>query len=246
MADEGFGVAGVLRLTAALLRRDAPTLAGLALLLLVLPEAAAETAIFAVSDRVDPGMVDLLQLVPTVVLWFADVAFKGAAISAMVDGTASRPVPLGRALGRGLAAYPGNLGLMVLTTLGITLGSLLVIVPGIIFQCRWLAALPAKLGERRGPRDAMIRSSEMSEGHRGTIFGLLCCYAVSGRVASWISTVPGQETGDAGVWIALVLGALVAVLFAVLSSVGSAAVYLVLLRQEGGAPPAAAVVAAFA
>ncbi len=62
------------------------------------------------------------------------------------------------------------LGVQILAALGIFLGALLVIVPGILLALRWAVSAPALVMEGRGVTDAMGRSASLTQGRRGGVF----------------------------------------------------------------------------
>lgn len=81
----------------------------------------------------------------------------------------------------------------ILATLGIGLGSLLLIVPGVILACMWAAVIPVTLAERSGVIEAFGRSAALTKGARWKIFGLfvllmLICWAIT-LVAGIISAL---------------------------------------------------------
>jgi Membrane domain of glycerophosphoryl diester phosphodiesterase len=86
-----------------------------------------------------------------------------------------RPIQIGEAIRRGLSRFWAIVGLAILQWLGIFIGFLLFIVPGIMLFIRWSAALPACVVEGLGPLASMKRSAELTKGHRWKIFGV---YAV--------------------------------------------------------------------
>jgi uncharacterized membrane protein len=71
-----------------------------------------------------------------------------------------RPVQITDAIRRGLSR------------LGISIGFLLLVIPGIMLFIRWSAALPACVVEGLGPLASMKRSAELTKGNRWKIFGM--------------------------------------------------------------------------
>jgi Membrane domain of glycerophosphoryl diester phosphodiesterase len=63
--------------------------------------------------------------------------------------------------------------LSIVTGLGVALGLLLFVVPGVMLAIRWTLAAPIVMLEGLGARDAMKRSSELVRGHRGAVFRVL-------------------------------------------------------------------------
>jgi hypothetical protein len=64
-------------------------------------------------------------------------------------------------------------GVSLLTGIGVGLGTLLLIVPGIILAVRWTLAAPVVMLEGLGPRAAMKRSRELVRGHGKDVFVVL-------------------------------------------------------------------------
>src|SRR5262249_9742953 len=83
-----------------------------------------------------------------------------------------RAIQIRGAIRRGLPKFWSIVGLAILQWLGITIGFLLLIVPGIILFIRWSTALPACVVEGLGPLASMKRSAELTKGHRWKIFGM--------------------------------------------------------------------------
>jgi Membrane domain of glycerophosphoryl diester phosphodiesterase len=65
------------------------------------------------------------------------------------------------------------LAVSILTGLGVGLGILLLIIPGVLLAIRWAVATPIVMLEGMGARAAMRRSQELVHGHRKAIFRVL-------------------------------------------------------------------------
>ncbi|MDQ6432802.1 glycerophosphoryl diester phosphodiesterase membrane domain-containing protein [Mesorhizobium sp. LHD-90] len=125
------------------------------------------------------------------------------------------------ALSRGIAVLLPIIGLLFLMYLGIGIGFVLLIIPGLYLLIRWSAAVPALVHERLGVLESMRRSSELTKGSRWRIFGLFVILIV----AIWILQL---VLGLLALAIMPILGtvlatALVAVLSAVTSVIASIA-----------------------
>ncbi|WP_296678476.1 hypothetical protein [Novosphingobium sp.] len=73
----------------------------------------------------------------------------------------------------GLTRMVPVIGLSILWWLGIWLGTVFLIVPGLILLSMWSVALPAQIVEGRGIIDSFGRSRELTRGNRLSIFGVL-------------------------------------------------------------------------
>jgi hypothetical protein len=94
-----------------------------------------------------------------------------------------RPVIIGDAIRSGFARFWPIVGVSILVSLGIFVGLILFIIPGILLAVRWVVALPACVVENMGPLAAMHRSTELTRGHRWKI--LIVAFAILGVFTAW-------------------------------------------------------------
>lgn len=105
---------------------------------------------------------------------------QGALVRATVAHSQGRVAGFGESAMRGLSmALPLFLA-AILSALGIGLGMLLLVVPGVMLFCMWAVSAPALVEERLGPIQALGRSRYLTRGARWKVFGLtlviLICY----------------------------------------------------------------------
>jgi len=74
----------------------------------------------------------------------------------------------------------------VLAGIGILLGFVLLIVPGLVLLTRWVLVTPAVVLERLGPTDALRRSWNLVKGHSWTAFGVILVTLVIAAIAQVI------------------------------------------------------------
>lgn len=79
-------------------------------------------------------------------------------------------------------------GTSLLFGLGVGLGLLLLVVPGLILAARWSLIVPLVMIERLGVRDAFTRSSELVRGKTGRVLALFVISALIAGVASLVIT----------------------------------------------------------
>jgi hypothetical protein len=84
-----------------------------------------------------------------------------------------RDVSIVDCLGRGLSSLLPVLALVFVQSIGIILGAIACIIPGILLALRWTVSVPVAVEERPGLFEAMNRSTFLTEGNRGSIFGVL-------------------------------------------------------------------------
>ncbi len=132
-----------------------------------------------------------------------------------------RDVSIADCLGRGLSSLLPVMALVIVQFLGILLGFAACIVPGILLYLRWAVSVPAAVEERPGLFEALRRSTFLTEGHRGTIFGILF---VLNFVSNLVQRVVGLGLGDDPLALLMVLGAVI-VLGVGLSATATAVMY---------------------
>lgn len=98
---------------------------------------------------------------------------QAALVRATIQDLNGQQPTFADALGRGIATLLPVVGLSIVMSLGIGLASLLLIIPGLYLMVRWSAAVPALVQERLGILASLKRSSELTDGNRWRIFGLL-------------------------------------------------------------------------
>lgn len=97
---------------------------------------------------------------------------QGGLVRATMSAAEGERATLGQCLATGLRRALPLLGLAILMGLGIGIGFLLLIVPGVLLYLMWSVAVPVTVVERRGVIESLGRSGELTKGARGTIFAL--------------------------------------------------------------------------
>jgi hypothetical protein len=105
--------------------------------------------------------------------------------------------------------------------LGIFAGILACIVPGILLALRWSVSVPAAVEERHGAFEALRRSTYLTDGYRGTIFGILFVLNIVSQGASRVLDLALREDPSS---LLMALGAVI-VLGAGLSATATAVMY---------------------
>jgi len=112
------------------------------------------------------------QIASSILGMVANYVLTGALVYATFLGLKGQRVSVGACLSRGLARFLPILLVSIVAGIGIGIGFVLLIVPGIILACMWYVAVPATTVERTGVFDSLRRSSDLTKGHRGSIFAL--------------------------------------------------------------------------
>jgi uncharacterized membrane protein len=194
----------------------------------------------ALMMGIDPVGLALGAALVTMVLAYVLMAVL---TRASIDALSRGSVSLGAALGAGVRFFFPLFIVALLTGIGVFLGALLLIVPGLYLATRWAVATPALVAEDLGPTAALGRSAELTEGRRWAVFGLLLLYLV----LAWIvevgfTALAGAATASADFVAPLDVftltisgvGAVVGALTSMVSAVGTAALYVELRQAKEG------------
>jgi hypothetical protein len=91
----------------------------------------------------------------------------------------------------------GQIVSATLSGIGISLGMILLLVPGFILATMWAVAIPAAVLEERGVTSSLSRSQELTSGRRWRVFG---AYLVAGLIMLvGVGIVEGAAIAIAGV-----------------------------------------------
>lgn len=126
---------------------------------------------------------------------------QGALVRATVAFDEGRKASLGESAMAGLSVAVPLFLLALLSALGIALGLLFLLLPGIILYVMWSVAAPALIEERLGPIEALGRSRFLTGGARWKIFGLILVifvvYLLFSALAEVLGTLAfGSGAGD--------------------------------------------------
>ena len=142
---------------------------------------------------------------------------QASLIYATVQDLSGQKKPIGDSLATGLRAFLPLILLTILLSLGIGLGFVLLIVPGVMLACAWCVAVPVLVAERRGVFETFGRSADLTRGNRWRIFALFLLYLVAAIV---VSAVIGAFAG-VGAAVAALQGGF-SPIFAIVNALGSA------------------------
>jgi len=176
------------------------------------------TRVESVAASMAPFGLLWLLLYPFVTLFMARIA---------LDTLAGQPVDIGGALRMALRRMLPALGLLILFGIGLMVGFLFLIVPGIFLMLTWFIVMPVLAGEGRGIFDCFGRSAQLLRGMRWRLLLLLIIVGVAWIMASGLVQGVGLALfGSSGnLWGLSILQALVSTLVGVLGATGTAAIY---------------------
>lgn len=114
--------------------------------------------------------VGLFSFLIYILLW---TITQGALVRTTVAFSEGGKATMGESIMAGLRAAVPLLLLALLTAVAISIGLVLLIVPGVILYVLWSVAAPALVEERLGPLEALGRSRHLTSGARWKVFGLI-------------------------------------------------------------------------
>lgn len=97
---------------------------------------------------------------------------QGALVRATIAHTHGHKASFGECIQTGLGAILPLIGLAILMGLGVGLGFILLIVPGVMLYCMWAIAAPALVHEKTGVFGAFSRSRALTKGARWKVFAV--------------------------------------------------------------------------
>src|SRR5438105_3631332 len=139
----------------------------------------------------------LTALVALVLSLVGSLLVQGALVEVVRDLHEGRePAPVNVYYDRTRGKLGTLLGVSLLYGLGVFLGFILLIVPGLIAVARWSLVVPLVMIEGRGRRDAFRRSSELVRGQTGRVLGVVfvanvITAVISVAVAAAFGFIPG-------------------------------------------------------
>ena len=156
----------------------------------------------------------------------------------------SRKVSFVDSLKSGFTLWPAMFGISWLRNLGLLVGLVLLIVPGLFLLVAWSVAVPARLADGPGVPASLSRSFKLTEGSRWKIFALVLIVALIFVVLAGASGIGLAFLGD----LEQPLGdyfifPLLELLLSLMLCVGSTSIFqeLILMKEGGGVEPTASV-----
>ena len=232
----GFDVGRVIQRTFGAIGENWMVFLGSAAILVGLPSLLSSHGQTTMLDGIGSGSGGWFFFAGSVLTWIGTYILQGVVLFVTISRLNGKSVDISQAFAAGLRFFFPILGVSILTGLGVALGMILLVVPGIILSIMWVVAVPVVVAEKVGVMGSLQRSRDLTRGNRWKIFGLIVIAAsvinmalggVGGAMAGSVAT-PGAPAA------LLAVTALVAVVTAVISAAGAALIYYELRSSKEG------------
>jgi hypothetical protein len=162
-----------------------------------------------------------LALVAVLISLVAITLFTGMVVELVADVQDGRRDASAGQLLQAVTPVLGQLILVgIVAGIGIVVGFILIIVPGLILITIWSVAAPVVVLERPGVFSALTRSRELVRGNGWQVFGvILVLYILVGAVSIIIEGIADSAGSGVGIVVRVIVGVLTAPLSALAASV---------------------------
>lgn len=198
-----FSLGGVLRRAIDVIGRQWPLATGLGVALGLLNVLSIPMMTAAVSGG-NVGLTIVAGIFPFFVSTFGGALLAALLTPRAVGHAFDDPQAVDGSASTLAGQVPALFAAALLVALGIALGFMLLVIPGLILMVAWSVTTPALVVERLGPVEAIGRSRELTRDYRWPIFGLFALgfaiqmglAAANGAFAVPEVTPAGQPTFD--------------------------------------------------
>jgi hypothetical protein len=237
-----FDIGKVFSSTFSVLGRNIGLFLGLALIFSAIPALILQ---YLLQSMIGAAVVDPMQAMQEGTLWryyvgiFAGILISlvlssllsSSLIRATIEDLSGKTPSIGDCIQTALAVLLPAIGLGLLAGIGVVIGLMLLIVPGIILWLRWSVAIPALVQERLGVTGSMGRSAALTSGSRWALFGLFLILVIVSIVIQWVI---GLIIPALGTWISVIVSVLVQSILSMIISTATAVSYVELRQVKEG------------
>ena len=178
-----------------------------------------------------PGLV----LVALIIDLVAVTLFTGMVVELVADVQDGRRDASAGQLLRAATPVLGQLILVgIVAGIGIVIGFILIIIPGLILITIWSVAAPVVVLERPGGLGALGRSRELVRGNGWNVFAVILLMVI---LVGVLSAVIEAVAASGGTAIGLVVRVVVGILTAPISALAASVLYFELRGSATGVPP---------
>ena len=230
-----FSISNVFSNTFGVIARNAAIFLGLSLVIVGLPQLG--IGLFVTPGATDPttlftsATAIVTSIVGYFVFLFLSIILQASLIVASANDIAGKPVNFGECINRAIAKLLPLIGLGIVVAIGICIGLVLLIIPGVILYLMWMVAVPAMMVENLDVADALRRSAALTRGSRLKLLVLIIVFILF----SWIIAIPIGVISLISPSLSVISSALLSTVSAAVGAAGISALYIELRSTKEGA-----------
>ncbi len=229
-----FSISNVFSNTFGVIARNAPLFLGLSLIIVGIPQLL--IGLVSTPATGDPMAIlnnpagILTSGIGYVVFLFLSIVLQASLIVASANDLAGRPVNFGACVNRAVSKLFPLIGLGIVVAIGVSIGLIFLVIPGLILYLMWMVAVPAMMVENLGVFESLSRSSALTKGSRWRLVALIVVFIIF----TMIVAIPFGLLSMISPTITIVTSALVSAVNAAVGAAGIAAVYIELRGSKEG------------
>ncbi|RWK80373.1 MAG: hypothetical protein EOR45_32225, partial [Mesorhizobium sp.] len=163
--------------------------------------------------------------------YILSLLLQASLVRATIEDLNGKQPSFGDSIAKAVSFLLPTFAIALLVGLGVGLGFMLFVVPGIMLALRWSVAVPALVQERLGVFGSMARSRDLTKGSRWALFGLFVILIVA---AIAIELALGTATDLFGGTVGAVVDALATSVTSMVMSIAAAVSYVELRQVREG------------
>jgi hypothetical protein len=155
-------------------------------------------ALFAVQFVVAVILPTRLNIVATLVFWLLAILYQGFVVELVSAAESNRRTSIGDLMRAVTPVLGSLLVISILFAIGVGIGFVLIIIPGLFLLTIWSVVVPVEVLEHRGIIGSFERSREMVRGNGWNVFGVIVIVWVVVFVISFLVELIAAPLGHVG------------------------------------------------
>ncbi len=155
-------------------------------------------ALFAVQFIVAVILPTSLNVIATLVFWLLAILYQGFVVELVSAAQSNRRTSIGELMKAVTPVLGSLLVISILFAIGVSIGLVLIIIPGLFLLTIWSVVVPVEVLEHRGIIGSFERSREMVRGNGWNVFGVIVIVWVVVFVISFLVELVAAPLGHVG------------------------------------------------
>jgi hypothetical protein len=159
----------------------------------------AALVLFAIQLVVALLLPSALAIVLAVLFWVLSLLYQGFVVEVVSQSRVGAHVSGQRDLVRAVTPALGTLLLIsIVFAIGVAIGFVLIIIPGLVLLTLWSVVVPVEVIERRGVFGSFGRSRQLVRGNGWSVFGVIVIVYVAVLLISLLAALVAAPLGHVG------------------------------------------------